>query len=293
MTADDINIDLFIGFVKEREKIKLLKDSGAPAPWSEDPILNFYRFCNIRRRDDRVSKWLITEYYPKLSPDTDFWFVGAIARLLNWPPVLAALLKDGMIPVRAENFWPGAFAARLEQLKLELGKVYTSAYVVYPGPVKGLKKSNALSNLMLKPLADKAELIRGSFAHNSVETMVNNLATSFGINTFIAGQVAADLTYIPGQLNAAFDLHTYAPEGPGSRRGLNRLLGRPLTAKFKSSAEFSTYLAQVLETVTEWTPYKDLTLHDVQNCMCEFDKYCRVLLEEGRPRQNYIATTEF
>ena len=287
-----VDIDLFLDFITERESLRLRKESGEPAPWTSDPILAQYRFCNIRRRDDRVTRWLVREFYSRLSEGSDYWFAAAIARHLNWPPALKILLNDGLIPEKAEEFWAGAFAARLEQLKNEMGKVYTSAYVVYPGHDKGKTKSHNISHLIFQPLAEKAREIRSLLPSNRIETIVNGLATSYGISNFMAGQITADLTYIPGQLKNAFDLYTYAPRGPGSQQGLNRLMARPLN--HQDTAEvFSANLRQVLETIIEWTPYKNLTLHDVQNCFCEFDKYCRALLLEGRPRQDYHPTTEF
>lgn len=288
----EVDIELFLKFVNEREALRQRKENGDPAPWTEDKVLAQYRFCNIRRRDDRVSRWLVREFYSRLPQGSDYWFAAAIARHLNWPPVLKALLKDGLIPKKAEDFWAGAFAARLEQLKGEMGKVYTSAYVVYPGHDKGKAKSYNMSHLILQPLAEKAREVRSLLPSNRIETLVNGLTESYGISNFMAGQITADLTYIPGQLNAAVDLYTYAPRGPGSQQGLNRLMARPLT--HQDTAEvFSSNLRQVLETIKEWTPHKDLTLHDVQNCFCEFDKYCRALLLEGRPRQDYHPTTEF
>jgi acyl-CoA thioesterase-1 len=92
-----VDIDLFLNFVTERESLRLRKESGEPAPWTEDATLARYRFCNIRRKDDRVTRWLLREYYAKLPPDADYWFAAAIARHLNWPPVLKALLQDKMI----------------------------------------------------------------------------------------------------------------------------------------------------------------------------------------------------
>lgn len=287
-----VDIDLFLNFVTERESLRLRKESGEPAPWTEDATLARYRFCNIRRKDDRVTRWLLREYYAKLPPDADYWFAAAIARHLNWPPVLKVLLQDKMIPARAEKFWPGAFAARLEQLKKEMGKVYTSAYVVYPGHDKGKTKSHNMAHLIFAPLAESAKQVRAALRQGRLEPTVNELVKSYGISNFMAGQIAADLSYLPGQLKDASDLYTYAPRGPGSQQGLNRLRALPLTHQ-DSAEEFCGHLRQVLETITEWTPFKDLTLHDVQNCFCEFDKYCRAVLLEGRPRQDYHPTTEF
>jgi hypothetical protein len=36
-----------------------------------------------------------------------------------------------------------------------------------------------------------------------------------------------------------------------------------------------------------------MTLHDIQNCMCEYSKYCRTMLGEGKPKTTYQPETEF
>lgn len=49
----------FFGFCREREGIRILRESGAPAPWSEDPIFQRGRFLNVFREDDRSSKAIV------------------------------------------------------------------------------------------------------------------------------------------------------------------------------------------------------------------------------------------
>ena len=47
-------------FIKRRYNIHLKKDVlGKPQPWTNDPVLQEFRFTNIRREHDRESKWLI------------------------------------------------------------------------------------------------------------------------------------------------------------------------------------------------------------------------------------------
>ncbi len=48
----------FFDFCRERERIRRLRESGAPAPWSTDPIFVQGRFLNVFREDDRVSQAL-------------------------------------------------------------------------------------------------------------------------------------------------------------------------------------------------------------------------------------------
>lgn len=45
-------------WIRAREAIRLKKEAGAPPPWIEDPILATYRFCNVRREDDLVTRWV-------------------------------------------------------------------------------------------------------------------------------------------------------------------------------------------------------------------------------------------
>ena len=53
----------FLYWIKERESIRKKKEAGNPKPWTDDPILQNYRFCNVRRMDDTVSQWLLKNWY--------------------------------------------------------------------------------------------------------------------------------------------------------------------------------------------------------------------------------------
>ena len=53
------SVESFLWFVWERECIRIAKENGHPAPWTDDPVLQKYSFTNIHRKDDRVTKWII------------------------------------------------------------------------------------------------------------------------------------------------------------------------------------------------------------------------------------------
>ena len=283
--------DELVEFVNEREQVRLNKDLGYLQPYTLDPILAKYRFCNVRRRDDRVSKWLIKNYYRSVSGDV--WFRALLARLINWPPTLLYLMDKLVIPHRAEDFNAYLFIEAMKELESKGEKVYSSAYIVYPTMVKGNTKSVNLCEYIIKPTISMASKMRGAVASGSIKHTTNQLAEAFGIQTFIAGQVSADLTYLRGQLDNAIDLYSWAPMGPGSQRGLNRLHERGIGKGFTEN-KFNQELIEVREAVISSNQaFKDLTLHDCQNIMCEFDKYQRVKTGEGKPRQNYKPTKEF
>lgn len=280
--------DLIV-FTNERELIRKRKEAGLRVV-TDDTILAKYRFCNVRRRDDRVTAWLLKNYYTNNVGDV--WFKALIARMINWPPTLKYLLEKDAIPHRVEEFEGAYFISCLEELKRSKIKMFSSAYVVYPTRLKGTKSEN-MTNHIIAPLVDIADEVRRAIEQDSIELTTNVLSECFGIKTFIAGQVTADLTYIMGQLINAIDLYTYAPQGPGSKRGLNRLHERYLKASFEKD-QFIKELIEVRETIIDSNhQFSDLTLHDVQNVMCEFDKYLRVKFGEGTPKQVYKPTLEF
>jgi len=55
----DDPVTAFFDFCREREKIRLSRESGAPAPWTDDPIFQKGRFLNVFREDDRGSKAIL------------------------------------------------------------------------------------------------------------------------------------------------------------------------------------------------------------------------------------------
>lgn len=287
-------MDDILYWVWERETIRLGKLQGNAPPHTSDPILNKYRFCNVRRRDDRMTQWIMANLLddPRFGGENDMWFVSAIARYVNWPPSLAALAANGAIPERAEDFDPDVFIAVMDDLKEQGLKIWGAAYMLYPGRETGSNKAETVARRFLEPLAKDAPNIRMSLSENRVEALVSQLTKYWGWNTFLAGQVAADLTYYPQELGNAEDLYDWAPIGPGSSRGLNRMLGRRLNASWKQG-DFNRELKAIWKEIQEQIEIEDLTLHDVQNCMCEMDKYWRALNEEGAPRSLYKPETAY
>lgn len=286
-------------FTWERESIRLRRAEGVLRnEWTTDPVLSKYKFTNIHRQDDRVSQWVIKNIMEPNAGRKDIWFILLIARLINWPPTLQRLIDDGVLFRPVEDFNVSDFSNSVEKLKGEIGKVYSGAYMIYPTKLNpGGPKSETLGMHILMPVVKSAEAINHQLYRRDMEAgvgrFVTELSKSFGISTFMAGQVAADLTYTnDGPLVDAHDLYTYAPIGPGSQKGLNYLLHRSAYASW-SQSDFNTALGRIRNDIWTRLHILDLTLHDVQNIMCEFSKYCRAMLGEGKPKTLYNPETEF
>ncbi len=287
----------YLWFVWEREAIRIARDNGVLKDnWTADPVLKQYRFTNIRRRDDRMTKWFIEHLVEPASDsgDENIWFTLLIGRLINWPPTLQALINHGVIPCGPEYFDAKTFVAVLEEQKRLGQQVYGGAYMVYPTMKDpGGVKSASIAKWIIGDAVTRASDIYDAVWHEepSIERITSALSKCYGVSTFIGGQVAADLSYT-GHFGEAADLYTWAPLGPGSQKGLNYLLGRDLQKQWEQGA-FNRALMETNGRICEELYIIDLTLHDVQNTMCEYSKYARTVLGEGKPKTTYRPQTAY
>jgi hypothetical protein len=281
----------YLYFVFEREAMRIAKENGYAGELTNDQVLHDYRFTNIRRKDDRMSKWIIEHIIHPGTDNEHLWFTLLITRLVNWPPTLQALIDCCVIPCVPEKFDPVRFSEVIEDCKLD-GKVFGSAYMIYPTMMEpGGTKSSAVAKYIIGDAVKKANYINSHLWEHkpSVERMVTALSQCFGVSTFIVGQVVADLTYTGLDFE---DLYSYAPLGPGSQEGLNLLFGLKKHHMW-SQSEFNYTLMQANVKIYNELDITDLTLHDVQNTMSEFSKYAKAVLGERRPRRLYSPETAY
>ena len=68
--------DLYWYFAFERQNIFFKKKQKKPAPWTNDKILQEYKFCNTYRVNDRISQYLLRNiiYNGKKYKDEDIIF---------------------------------------------------------------------------------------------------------------------------------------------------------------------------------------------------------------------------
>lgn len=263
-------------WINERWMILERRRNGAKKPWTLDPILQSYRFCNVRREDDTVTIWIRTRWREPFDGHENMAFAMLLARLVNWPGTLAELGfpqeprwdRDRFVSIMHEQFRKGA-------------KVFSGAYIVSTNGV-AMDKSEYLAHHVLGPAF--APLL--AMPRTSLEDAYDYLTGLNAVGSFIAGQMIADLKYT-SVLRDAPDWETWCAKGPGSQRGLNRVTGHPLKTKWRND-QFIKTLKQLQDAlVYEEHLMIDMCLQDLQNCLCEFDKYQRVKLGEGTPRATY------
>lgn len=264
--------DLFCNFIKEREAVRRCKDElGQPWPWSEDRVFDQTYFCNIRREDDPGTKW-IRQNWPMKSISRHT-VAMAIARWVNKPDTLGCLgyPHDGITDAWAENF------KRTMEFK---HKPWGGAYLVSTNGRPIPKHLHILA--CVRALEAREHQLR----YRSLAAAHSGLTAFEGLGSFMAGQVVADLKNTDGHpLQDAPDWWTWSAHGPGSLRGLAWVLG---TNKV-GPAGYKSVMPRLVLDVNEakLDVGGDLHAQDVQNCLCEFDKYCRVKFTDGRSKRIY------
>lgn len=269
-------MDRLIYWIKERESIRLQKESGEAKPWTDDEILQSYRFCNVRRMDDKVSRWLLENWYQPFFNHPNMLVAATLARHFNQPHALAEIGFPS-------KWQPELIKKKLRKMKAGGQTIFNAAYMVRG--IGAIDKTEMVVTNICQPLVEKRVRVDSSSMQKSVE----GLLPYWGFSDFMAGQVVADLRWaIEGGWEDRLD---WAPIGPGSRRGMNRLLGRdPRFAMHPTF--FLEQLQEVMRIAKKKVPKVvcgRLEAHDYQNCLCEFDKYTRTLLGEGRPKQLYMG----
>lgn len=278
--ARAINAAALLHWIEEREAIRVRKESGAPWPWTDDPILRDGSFCNVRRADDKATRWITKHWRDPYADDVDLWFALCVARFVNLPDTLDEL----GYPVP----WnPGHFLAVMADRKRRGKTVYGPAYTIFAG--KGYTdKPTFQAERLFGPLWEARAYLRPK-PGDTLARYFARLSDYPGMGGgFMPAQIIADLKYVE-PLRSAPDWMTFAVSGPGSKRGLNRVLGRPADTPW-AETEWRTEFDRLWAAVTpdlQRMGLADLHAQDRQNCLCEADKYLRVKSSEGRMKRHY------
>lgn len=273
-----MRIEELFKFIKERHSIWRARFVRCEErPWTHDPILRDNRFCNVYRELDKQTIWFAENWRKTYEYDKDLWFASLVFRLVNLKET-ATLITP--LPWDPENF-TAALLRREDHGKV----VYNNAYMISTHGV-AKKKCYYLADSLSKiwEQRDTLRYRKDEFLYEFFE----RLHDQFDIGSFMAGQVIADCKYAQ-PWGKAPDWWSFAVAGPGSKRGMSRMFNLPLNYGW-SAIEWKIHLENIhyeLDKLLEENTMPKIHAQDVQNCLCEFDKYERVRLGQGRLRGKF------
>jgi len=266
-------IDKFKAFIKERHSIYLRRAAGDPRPWTEDILLREYKFTNIYRELDRTTIWCKNNVRDKDWGSERNRALSIFAfRFFNRIATCDAVFNTGAWKI----FLDTNSTAPMERMVKHHRKnkaIATGAYIIKT--VNGLDK---LSGIIWSIKAGVPTI--DTLIAEKPQTLAHAqqiLLHAPYLGSFMAAQLVADMKYTPLLANAT-DWHTWAAPGPGSRRGLNLLCGRPLENNWNEEEWLDAL--QILREAKLVPMFKELGweiphAQDVQNMLCEFSKYHR------------------
>lgn len=287
-----VELKKFWYWINERHAIYCHRKGGKQWPWTDDKILQTYKFTNAFRQLDFVTEqWRLR--YDSLCDarrtNSDLFFYLCMFRLFNWAPTYDSLMMD--FQRNSGGDWnPKIAKLTLARRKRKDLQIFTGAYIVSSGG-KQQDKYITIVDALDEIWKDRHILSGAVIGGRSLRIATELLQKYNTVGPFVAYEIACDLRFTR-LLNMPVDQTTWANAGPGAMRGIHRLL----TGKAKRPKVAPDYLA-VMQDLLERAP-AHLRLHvrecrwpfelrEIEHSLCEFDKYRRVERKEGRPRSLY------
>jgi hypothetical protein len=279
-----IHADKLLYWIKERYAILAMKEAGAAPPWTEDEVLQTVYFCNVRREDDKVTKY-IREFYREFWDHPNLIYNYVFARFVNWPQTIACCgFMDTHEPERLKE--------NLELARQTQVKVWGGAYVITTHGIPMAKAAYMVDHTLdaVHKGLGRPELGGPHPALPPTLKGLHGLLMQFeGLGSFLAAQIVADVKNTKGHdlHENAEDWWTFVAHGPGSIRGASWVhygeIGKV------TPASFASHFNEIRDYVDEHWPASVPIIcnQDLQNCLCEFDKYMRVSTGSGRSKRNY------
>ena len=189
--------DLYWYFASERQRIFERRVAGNAEPWTDDPILQAFKFCNVFRATDRVSQFLIRSvaYSNECSSPADRIFQVVAFRLFSrietWRTLLDLL---GHAPT-LDDLASGAFETCIERVRQTNGRLYTGAFILcatdaYGESLKHLNHVRLLQHMFLRDSLGVSLL-----ESRSLGDMFRLLRAYPLIGDFMGYQCAIDINY--------------------------------------------------------------------------------------------------
>jgi hypothetical protein len=286
--------DLYWYFASERQQIFEKRLAGQSGPWTDDPILQKYKFCNVFRAADRVSQYMIREvcYHTEdCSPEDRLFQIVAFrlfSKIETWDAVQDFLGHSPTI----DNLVDGSFTKALEYADERNGGLYTSAFILCATNAYGQSRKYLNHVELLRDMFVNHQLAEQLLAASSLKEIYTLLHAFPLMGDFMSYQIAIDLNY-SDLIN--FSENSFTQPGPGALRGLKKV--------FESLGDYTPAQAVLWLVEQQDKEFARLNLPpaklfgrplqaiDCQNLLCETDKYCREAAPELASARSQIKTT--
>jgi hypothetical protein len=273
----------FLYWIKERHAIYLRREAGEEKPWTDDEMLQRYFFTNPYRENDKTTVWFRENVREPWRDLLQVILATVIFRWFNYIPTGKRLLSNKLL-----ESWNGF---RCERLLRNGPKVFTGAFMINSPP--GKKKLEAVCERITNVWKDRHSLVAFlDLGGASLQQAHERLLVYPGLGGFMAYEVVCDLRYTRF-LKHAVDKLTWCNPGPGCIRGLYRIAEEEIENKGNSISppkpkNWQDQMQRLLHLVqSELKGMPPFEMREVEHSLCEWDKYERARLGDGRLKRLY------
>lgn len=249
--------------------IRIKRESGQPAPWSEDPVFNEYRFCNVFREDDKVTRWVKTNVRDPYDGTDELIPFVTLARYTNYIPTMRRMFAEIAKPGWT---WDKVIDAGYQ---FEDGDttVISGAYMI--NTPAGYDKLTGVVEIV-KHVWDNRRDLRAACGQRQLRVLHADLKQWDHLGNFMAYEIVTDIRHT-SLLRDATDIMTWASWGPGAARGLRWIFNEEFEYTRPKHQERMTELASSLleRSKLYWNLPKLWEMREVEHWLCEYDKYRR------------------
>lgn len=283
--------ELYWKFAYERQKAFEGRISGKSGPWTEDPIIQEYKFCNVFRAADRVSQYMIRNVCyndEPCSPEDRMFQIVAFrffSNIQTWEDMRNIL---GRLPI-INDLVDNSFENALETVRSANGKLYTGAFILCATDAYGRRTKHLNHIELFKDMFINHRLGERLRQAESLEAVYYMLRDFPLVGNFMAYQIAIDLNYSE-YIN--FDENDFTKAGPGAVRGINKVFQ---DRGGLSNEEIIMWMVEHQDEEFKKLGYtfnglfgRPLHAIDAQNLFCETDKYCRQAVPELKSARSRI-----
>ena len=269
--------DLYWYFACERQSIFWKKLNGEKLPWTNDEILQEYKFCNSYRVNDRVSQYLLRNviYNGKKYSNEDIIFRIILFKLFNKESTWELLLNN-FGDVTLKTFSMKKHSKVLEDAISNGVKIYNDAYISCANKAFGYDRKHDNHLALLNKMFIEDKMQHKILECKTMQEAFDIIKSYPLIGNFMAYQLVTDINY-SDTVNWREDEFTVA--GPGSLRGIKKCF---IDKGNMTNEDIIKYMYENqdkefkrLNLDFKRIGNRPLQLIDCQNIFCELDKYLR------------------
>lgn len=229
-----------------------------------------------------------------------------------------------------EDYNKETFAEMIREMRKKVGNPYTTAYLINSMATPGHTRDYCYTEVVIPKLHDSLlKIIAKVVSAKSAEVIIEYLKTLPAVADFIAHEFYQDFTYIPRYTDRKFmkfDQNDYTNVGPGASIGI-RLIYPNLKGRDQKKAIYwlkeqadkwmvdlgnekekaflylgwdaadEEYFTYEFDKYKEYSKDKDarmysgITLHQIEMWLCEFQKYWKMTIGQGKQRSKFTPQT--